>query len=107
MTPAILAILDWTDSKNEKAVTLASISTLPVPLTVGFLQGTLRRQQSQKNKFRVLDDGVMREAAALVLKTWELLLRSTLDWRGYSYLTRATPDFEIARVKNWDIAPDA
>lgn len=34
-------------------------------------------------------------------------MRSILGWQGYSYLTGATRESEIARVKNWDIALDA
>jgi hypothetical protein len=104
LTPTLLAILHWTDSKNEKAVAVASLSQSSLPLTVSFCRDAWA---TAVQKIRVPDHGVIREAAALVLKTWELLLRNTFGWRGYSYLTGATPESEIARVKNWDIALDA
>lgn len=47
------------------------------------------------------------ELAALCLKTLKLSTRSVIGWQGYSMLTGATKDQEIARVKAWDIALDA
>lgn len=47
------------------------------------------------------------ELSALFLKTLKLSTRKVIGWHGYSMLTGATKEQEIARVKAWDIALDA
>jgi hypothetical protein len=47
------------------------------------------------------------EAAALMLKTVKLSLRTTIGVQGYQWLTGLTEEQESARVKAWTIALDA
>lgn len=47
------------------------------------------------------------EAAALVLKTMKLSLRTTIGVQGYQMLTGLTEEQEAGRVKAWGIALDA
>ncbi|KAI9830121.1 MAG: hypothetical protein M1819_005798, partial [Sarea resinae] len=47
------------------------------------------------------------ELAALGLKTAKLGIRNLIGWHGYSLLTGATEEHEMARVKAWEIALDA
>jgi hypothetical protein len=47
------------------------------------------------------------EAAALILKTAKLSLRSTIGVQGYQWLTGLTEEQERARIKGWDCALDS
>ena len=102
--PTVLVLLHWTNSNNEKALSMALASASPLPVTVAFCRDAWA---TAVQSIQVPDHGMLLEAAALLLKTWKLLLRSIFGWRGYSYLTGATIESEILRVKAWDIALDA
>jgi hypothetical protein len=89
-------------SKKAQAVVLKKAPSLASPVEV--------RQKAWLTAIQTVwvpRHNFLLELAALFLKTLKLSTRKVIGWHGYSMLTGATKEQEIARVKAWDIALDA
>lgn len=55
----------------------------------------------------VPQNSLLQQLAALLLKSVNLGIRKVVGWHGYSMLTGATEEHEVARIRAWEIAIDA
>ena len=102
LMPIVVLAKGWLRDEKQSSTNLSEM--LPAPYTIEFCRSAW---STASQSLGIPYHGILFEALALAVKLFKLLIRRVLGWPIYSYLTGTTLEFEIARVKAWDIAIDA